>query len=141
MCSENLYWGGLGVWKRTARSIRNFSLEVSPDLVTGTVQIFGCYDFHHFWKVTSSLNTSNLVFGFPQKLGAPSPAAFGDNDFLGITPTKLGFGEMQKTCIFVEIDTFKCFVLCLHLFFKYPFPPSPPRSGPDLVPTFSGAVF
>ncbi len=57
---------GLGVWKRTGRTIRILFLEVSPDLVTGAVQILDFQDFHHFWKVTSSQNTSKLVLGFPR---------------------------------------------------------------------------
>ena len=48
--------GGVGVSGRSARTIRNFSPEVSPDLVSLDI---GKSTFQHFtvnWKVTSSQN-------------------------------------------------------------------------------------
>ena len=47
--------------RRTARTIRNFSLEVSPDLVLLNIRKLDFHDFHHFLKVTSSQNTFKLA--------------------------------------------------------------------------------
>ena len=51
------------------------------DLVMGNGRKLYFNDFGFFLQVTSSLNTSNLVFGFLQQLGASGPAAFGKNGF------------------------------------------------------------
>ena len=57
---------------RSARTIRNFSLELSPNLV---LQDMGKVDFHDFWKygkVASSQIASKMVPGDPQwSLDAP----------------------------------------------------------------------
>ena len=47
----------LGVSGRTARTIRIFSLEVSPDLVLLNIRKLDFHDFRYFLKVTSSQNT------------------------------------------------------------------------------------
>ena len=43
--------------RRTAQTIRIFSLEVSPDLVLQNIRKLDFRDFRHFLKVTSSQNT------------------------------------------------------------------------------------
>ena len=42
--------------KRTARTIRIFSLEVSPNLVLLNIRKVDFHDFGNYWKVTSSQN-------------------------------------------------------------------------------------
>ena len=42
---------------KTARTIRIFSLEVSPNLVLPNIRKLDFHDFRHFLKVTSSQNT------------------------------------------------------------------------------------
>ena len=42
---------------RSARTIRIFSLEVSPDLVSLNIRELDFHDYRHFLKVTSSQNT------------------------------------------------------------------------------------
>ena len=46
---------------RTARTIRNFSLEVSLDLVLLNIRKLNFHDFRHFLKVTSSQQTFKLA--------------------------------------------------------------------------------
>ena len=47
--------------RRTARTIRIFSLEVSPDLVLLNIRKLDFHDFRYFLKVTSSQNTFKLA--------------------------------------------------------------------------------
>ena len=42
--------------KRTGRTIRIFSLEVSPNLVLLNIRKVDFHDFWNYWKVTSSQN-------------------------------------------------------------------------------------
>ena len=57
---------------RTARTIRNFSLELSPNLVLPNVGEVDFHDFGNSWKVTSSQIASKMVPGDPQwSLDAP----------------------------------------------------------------------
>ena len=57
---------------RSARSIRNFSLERSPNLVLPNVGQVDFHDFGNSWKVTSSQIASKMVPGDPQwSLDAP----------------------------------------------------------------------
>ena len=48
---------------RSARTIRNFSLEVSPDLVLLDMGKVDFHDFWKYWKLTSSPNTSKINLG------------------------------------------------------------------------------
>ena len=58
----------------------------NTNLVTGNSRKLDLYDLGNSWKVASSRNTSKLVLGFPQKLGASGPAAFGENGFWEMAP-------------------------------------------------------
>ena len=65
-------WEGLGVSGRTARTIRNFSLEVSPDLVLLDMGNVDFHDFWKYWKIASSQIASKMVPGDRQwSLDAP----------------------------------------------------------------------
>ena len=60
---------------RSARTIRNFSLKISPDLVLLNIRKVDYHDFGNYWKVTSSQNGLKTflfvpVFGNPILLKA-----------------------------------------------------------------------
>ena len=60
-------WLGLGVSGRSARTIRNFSLELSPDLVLPNVGQVDFHDFRKYWNF-NVLEMVLKTFRFVQSL-------------------------------------------------------------------------
>ena len=120
---------------RSARTIRNFSVEVSPDLVLLDMGKVDFHDFGKYWKLTSSPNTSKLVLGPPDGSsfffesqgtisGAMKPIVFSKND-----PRKTycpGTWEISKKChLLIKWLPFLCLCFGPHAFFWAPWGPGP----------------
>ena len=71
--------------RRTARTIRNFSLEVSPNLVLLDIRKVDFHDFVNYWKVTSSQRCLKTFLFVP---------VFGNTIFL---KARVSVSQIEKT--------------------------------------------
>ena len=120
--------------RRTARTIRFFSLEVSQNLVLLNIRKVEFHDFWNYWKATSSQNGLKTflfapVFGNTIFLKARvSGSQIKPTIFRKLTSRKMDFPKVDKTFFsFVKIDTF-----CMPF---YGFVSSPPPPPPHPTPS------